>query len=151
MTASIATPRLSTHPLGGRRRFLTAPIVERTDLASPRRSDQHGPATRRCTERVYLRRRVVLGLVLVAMAVALIASIGSITTAVAGKDDVSPLVAGERQSYVVQPGDTLWSIAGELAPNADRRAAVHALNEVSGGASLQPGQRLYLPGSLSNG
>ncbi|MCH7790366.1 MAG: LysM peptidoglycan-binding domain-containing protein [Acidobacteria bacterium] len=151
MTASIATPYRSTNPLGDRRSTATAPIRRRTDLAFPRTSDHQGPATRRHTEIVYLRRRVVLGLVLAVVAVGLFVSIATISTAGADRTDGSPVFAGEPASYIVQPGDSLWSIAEELAPNADRRAVVDALADVSGGASLQPGQRIYLPGSLSGG
>lgn len=46
--------------------------------------------------------------------------------------------------YVVQPGDTLWSIAITLAPDADPRQLVHRLTQQAGGAALQVGQRLNL-------
>jgi len=52
--------------------------------------------------------------------------------------------------YVVQPGDTLWSIARSLAPAGDVRAEVDQLEALNGSASLQAGQRLVLaptPGS----
>ena len=52
--------------------------------------------------------------------------------------------------YVVQPGDTLWSIARELAPTGDIRAEVDRLQHLNGTAALQAGQRLQLtapPGS----
>jgi hypothetical protein len=58
--------------------------------------------------------------------------------------DVTPrgLVAG--QEYVVQPGDTLWSIATEIAPDRDPRAVVDALREANGGPKLEVGDRLIL-------
>jgi Tfp pilus assembly protein FimV len=46
--------------------------------------------------------------------------------------------------YVVQPGDTLWSIAARLAPDDDPRAVVDALRAANGGADLQVGDRLDL-------
>jgi LysM repeat protein len=52
--------------------------------------------------------------------------------------------------YVVQPGDTLWSIARELTPTGDIRAEVDRLQDLNGTAALQVGQRLRLtapPGS----
>ena len=52
------------------------------------------------------------------------------------------LVAG--QEYVVQPGDTLWSIASEIAPDRDPRAVVDALREANGGPDLEVGDRLIL-------
>jgi Tfp pilus assembly protein FimV len=52
-------------------------------------------------------------------------------------------VAGE--VYVVQPGDTLWSIAAEIAPDRDPRAVVDALREANGGgAALEVGRRLTI-------
>jgi hypothetical protein len=51
-------------------------------------------------------------------------------------------------SYVtVAPGETLWSIAGEVAPNADRRdtvARILELNALSSSA-VRAGQRLAVP------
>ena len=49
--------------------------------------------------------------------------------------------------YVVEPGDTLWSIAREHYPDADPRAAVYAirqLNDVDPGR-LRPGDVLMMP------
>lgn len=52
-------------------------------------------------------------------------------------------VAG--QVYVVRPGDTLWSIAAEIAPDRDPRVVVDALREANGGgAALEVGQRLTI-------
>lgn len=51
-------------------------------------------------------------------------------------------VAGQR--YVVQPGDTLWSIATEIAPDDDPRAVVDALREANGGPELEVGDELIL-------
>jgi hypothetical protein len=48
--------------------------------------------------------------------------------------------------YVVEPGDTLWSIAVHIAPDQDPRPIVHRLAERSGGTALRPGQRLSLAG-----
>jgi Tfp pilus assembly protein FimV len=51
-----------------------------------------------------------------------------------------------RVHYVVQPGDTLWSIARQVAPDRDPRPVVDALveaNDLRGG--LQAGQELSVP------
>jgi hypothetical protein len=45
----------------------------------------------------------------------------------------------------VQPGDTLWSIAAQVAPDADRREVVGQLADAAGGSELVPGQRIELP------
>jgi Tfp pilus assembly protein FimV len=52
-------------------------------------------------------------------------------------------VAG--QHHVVRPGDTLWTIATQLAPDADPRPVVDALREANGGPVLEVGSRLTLP------
>jgi LysM repeat protein len=48
--------------------------------------------------------------------------------------------------HVVQPGDTLWSIAATVAPGSDPRPIVDELARRSGGTGLQPGQRIALEG-----
>ena len=53
--------------------------------------------------------------------------------------------------YVVQPGDTLWTIAGHLAPAVGTARAVAALSDSAGGASLVPGQRIIVPERLRRG
>ena len=47
-------------------------------------------------------------------------------------------------TYVVEPGDTVWSIAAALAPDADPRPLVDEIVDANGGASLDVGQRLEL-------
>ena len=46
--------------------------------------------------------------------------------------------------YVVQPGDTLWSIAAQIAPDDDPRVVVDALRAANGRVDLQVGTRLDL-------
>jgi hypothetical protein len=57
--------------------------------------------------------------------------------------DVGPLSA-TGDEYVVQPGDTLWSIALQIAPDSDPRAVVDRLRELNGGPALEVGDRLDL-------
>jgi len=56
--------------------------------------------------------------------------------------------AADALNYVVQPGDTLWSIALTLSPGDDPRPLVHVLDDIAGGALLAPGQRLVIPDYL---
>ena len=49
-----------------------------------------------------------------------------------------------RAVYVVQPGDTIWSIAHDLDPSGDTRATVDRIVALNGSAALEPGQRLRL-------
>jgi LysM repeat protein len=53
----------------------------------------------------------------------------------------SPLAG---QTYVVKPGDTLWSIAAAIAPDSDPRPVVDALRDANGGPQLQVGERLII-------
>jgi LysM repeat protein len=46
--------------------------------------------------------------------------------------------------YVVQPGDTYWTIARRLQPTGDVRVLVDRLSGDHGGAPLQPGEQLVL-------
>jgi Tfp pilus assembly protein FimV len=92
--------------------------------------------------RVRRRRLVVLvaGVVL-AFSLAGAAQLVSGLASVEESPRPEPISGGE---YVVQPGDTLWSIAARLAPDDDPRAVVDALRAANGGADLQVGDRLDL-------
>jgi hypothetical protein len=54
--------------------------------------------------------------------------------------------AGPPRAYVVEPGDSLWSIAAEQYAG-DPREGVWKLQKQNGlaGATIRPGQRLFLP------
>lgn len=51
------------------------------------------------------------------------------------------------QTVVVQPGQTLWSIAREVGSDRDIRSLIHDIEELNGLSSgfLQAGQRLVVP------
>jgi LysM domain len=88
---------------------------------------------------------VVAVLLAVALAVQVIGWIADVDSSPSPEPlDGSPrgLVAG--REYIVQPGDTLWSIASEIAPDRDPREVVDALREANGGPELEVGDRLTL-------
>lgn len=90
--------------------------------------------------RVFLvRRLVVASLLLLGVAVA------AEVLAPGGPGDAAPVAD---TTYVVHPGDTLWSVAEQLAPRSDPRVVVDQLAELNGGADLRVGQVLRLPASL---
>jgi len=87
------------------------------------------------------RRRLVA--IAVALGVAGVLS-GQVANAVAVGGSGS---AGPTRTYVVRPGDTLWSIARSSSPSADPRlvvSAIRAINRVDP-AALVPGQQLSIP------
>ena len=101
---------------------------------------------------VYRRRRLVALAVAVATVVALVLLA---TAAVARFAGGAPSAAGGPSSavastatptVVVQPGDTLWSIAEEVAPGTDARIVVDQLIQLNGGRPIVPGQELVVPG-----
>jgi hypothetical protein len=103
---------------------------------------------------VYHRRRI--GAVLAAVtlvAVGYLAVTGLLTVVGAGATPTHrpSVAAGGPASavsryYVVQPGDTLWSIARSLHPSGDIRPVVDRLEARAGGATLEAGQRLRVDG-----
>jgi LysM repeat protein len=92
------------------------------------------------------RRRALLGTVaaglLVALALPWSGTGGSLATP-------GPAQAGEavvaHEPYVVQPGDTLWSIAARLDPTGDPRPVVAELAAQVGGDNVVPGEQLVVP------
>jgi hypothetical protein len=109
----------------------------------------------RLPARTYRRRQavaagLVVGLVLLAWAA--LGMLGGGTLPVSERPSSSPAAApaaaGSRASgavYVVQPGDTFWSIARRAKPNADPRPLVDRLVAAHGGSTLHVGERIPIP------
>lgn len=120
-------------------------------------------ARRRLTPAVYRRRR--LGLAVLVLGVLLAAGEargslggGPLTTPGADSGAPQPLVvrpvsrithvrtAHVPITYVVAPGDTLWSIARRAQPTGDIRPLVDAMAAQRRGRPLQVGERIEVPG-----
>jgi nucleoid-associated protein YgaU len=100
---------------------------------------------RRPRARVRLTRRARrFGLVL---ALAAGVALGSWLAPLVGAGSGSDLRLAGVTSVVVQPGDTLWSIASPVAGDRDVRATVAQIRRLNGlsSARLVPGQTLQLP------
>lgn len=102
---------------------------------------------------VYRRRRLAFGagaaVLLLCTSLALGAFARWLVTdpvAQAGTPSGTPVAA-----RTVQPGETLWSLAAELRPQDDRRAAVDRLARLNGGPELRAGATLYVPSSWLHG
>jgi nucleoid-associated protein YgaU len=98
------------------------------------------------TAGVYRRRRIGAAVVVTSLVIALVIGVHGLLASFGG----GPLTASERPGdaaavYVVQPGDTFWSIATRLRPGDDPRPLVAELVAAHGSPTLQAGERLRLP------
>ena len=113
--------------------------------------------SRLAQQAVYRRRRLAVGLVVtLVVAAILLASAaaariaGGAPSAAGGQSPTSAVASSAAgvaapPTIVVQPGDTLWSIAAEVAPEADVRITVDQLVTLNGGSPIVVGQELALP------
>ncbi|MHA7263382.1 LysM peptidoglycan-binding domain-containing protein [Arthrobacter sp. TMN-37] len=96
--------------------------------------------------RLTRRGRVLLvGVPLVLLAASLVLLAASMTApAKAGSDTAQP---ADTVSVNVAPGETLWSLAGEFAPDRDPRDVVSEIVELNGlgSSTVQAGQIVALP------
>jgi LysM repeat protein len=148
-TLTVSAPVVA--PLRTRRRATV------TSLPSDRRGPWHAPSSTMPNPSVGARRtqsavghgalrltrrgRLVILLLLV--------SIGAVLSlAVTSSGAASSTAQQVPVQYVtVAPGDTLWSIAGEVAPSTDRRDTVAEIVELNAldGSTVQAGQRIAVP------
>lgn len=100
------------------------------------------PAPVRRPVRLTRRGRLALGLVTAFLAVLALAAISP-------QADAADVASGApaTASVVVQPGDTVWSIARALAPGADPRDLVGRIRDLNGltDAMVVAGQVLVVP------
>lgn len=107
----------------------------------PRPADRRPPL--RLTQRGRrLVRTLVVALTLVVVLVVLSVGLGAASSA----SDSAARPATQR--VVVQPGQTLWSLASTALPDLDPRLAVSRVADLNGltpGSQVVPGQALLLP------
>jgi len=92
----------------------------------------------------YRIRRVVAGTILTiigALVWTVLAHVAGLNNDIVGAD-ISP--NAPQEIYVVQSGDTLWSIAMTFDADGDPRDTIDQLAELNGGSNLYIGQRLIL-------
>lgn len=112
----------------------TPPVRTGPDVSQRRRA--------RASARVR-RRRVLMGLVVAGALALLLLPVSAL-----GGQPVAArpaAVATGGSTYVVQPGDTLWSIAARADRNGDPRALVRELASETGSEYVYPGERIALP------
>ncbi len=99
-----------------------------------------------------LGRRINYLLVAGALVFALVLTVrvaqGSATESLPEESSEAASDDSSSSSYVVQPGDTLWGLATEIAPNEDPRPVVDQLIELNGSAAISVGQELTLPAGV---
>lgn len=119
----------------GRRASADVPTVRRVAVAAPAARGAARPL------RLTRRGRLLITTLLFAVGVAVTSFSGAVSLAGTHSEHV-PV-----RYVTVAPGDTLWSIAGEAAPGADRRDTVHRIVELNalGGPELTVGQRVAVP------
>jgi nucleoid-associated protein YgaU len=114
---------------------MTAPRFDRVPALRAAPTGSHVRLTR--------RGQWVALMLLAAMAFTVLSLIGPRSSAVPGNARLEPV-----QTIQVQPGQTLWDIARQVAPDQDPRAVVDAivdLNALTDPGTLQVGQRLGVP------
>jgi hypothetical protein len=120
----------------------------RDGWGEPRTTPEPRPALRlvdsgcRRPDAAVLRRRRVAAALVLGLLVAVALGVGSLLL-------TRPAVAGSlpsgRQTHLVQPGETYWSIAADLPHDGDLRIAVDQLIDANGARPLVAGDRIELP------
>lgn len=114
------------------------------DLGEEDLAPVHTRASQRRRASVAVRRRRTLLAIMALLLVALALPLGG--TGGHSHPAGSALAEnGRPASYVVQPGDTLWSIAQRVAPGGDPRPLVAELASKIGSDRVVPGERITLP------
>ena len=100
--------------------------------------------------RLRLTRRgriVLIGLPLVLLAALILSLAGLLNSPAKAADNASGLTVTPAVSVTVQPGESLWAIAGKVDPDRDPRdviADIVQLNDLQAG-KVMPGQQLFVP------
>ena len=116
-----------------------------------RRTPQRGAQAARLDAAVYHRRRTMAVIVAIAIVWVVLGAGSALVERVTGSPGLASAGADvENIDYIVQPGDTVWGIAAELAPEGtDVRLMVDAVRESVGGVHLSVGQLVSVPQSAS--
>jgi nucleoid-associated protein YgaU len=137
-----ARPSRDRHPAGLRLPHATSTLAA---ARAARAGHPAGSASRAAEQPVRLTRRG--RLVITAIATLAVAGLLTVLGArLGGGDPAPPPSSAAPAAVVVQPGDTLWSIARRVAPDRDTRQVVddlRRLNELSS-TDLDVGQRLLV-------
>ena len=112
-------PTRPYHPVGAHRR------------THPRRA-------RRPARAVIRRRRLMVAFA----GLGLVLTVARAAAALEGSSPVAPGRPPHVRTVVVQPGDSLWSVARRLVPGSDPREVVDAIVEARGSSIVTPGETI---------
>lgn len=123
------------------------PETVRPETARPETAQARPVRTR---VRLTRRGRIVVATLITAgvMLVAALAWLaGTARAEAAGRGSPASAVYHSMRPVVVQPGESLWTIATQADPAGDPRAVMQEIIDINAlnGTSVQPGQRLWLP------
>jgi hypothetical protein len=122
----------------------TKPAVRRVPRHRPPTRQRVAGAPRVLTRAACAPRRPRLSLVWVlavaSVACAAVVGLGALS------NSVGPTVPSETTVVRVKPGETLWDVAGRMAPHSNTDAVVERIQELNGiDGAVEPGQPLTVP------
>ncbi|MDT4989562.1 MAG: hypothetical protein QOI74_3656 [Micromonosporaceae bacterium] len=128
----VRTPPIRTLPVG------TPPVRARVGGAPVGRGSS-GPAWSARPVRLTRRGRLVV--------VAALLAVATVPVALAAGRGEAAGPAGPVPTIVVQPGDTLWSVAARTGPGRDRFRVIDEIRRLNAirDYTVHPGQRLIVP------
>ena len=126
--------------------FILNAVTPNSDCSTitPDGSPFNAPTSVQYPKRRYEIRRLVAGFILSiigALVWTVLAHVAGLNNDIVGAD-ISP--NAPQEIYVVQSGDTLWSIAMTFDADGDPRDTIDRLAELNGGSNLYIGQKLVL-------
>lgn len=94
-------------------------------------------------------RRTLLAAASIPLAAGIAFGVLSGGSAIASNEATAPAVF---ETITVVPGDSLWSIASKVAPNADPRVVIEEISDLNmlDGATLQVGDELAIPAQYAD-
>ncbi len=98
----------------------------------------HPRPARRPARVVFRRRRLCAALA----GLGLVLTVARAGAALEGSSLASPERRPHVRTVVVAPGDSLWSLAGRLAPQRDPRSVVDAIADARGTSTVSPGETI---------
>lgn len=116
-------------------------------LSQPEKQQPEPPAPLPPLRLTRRGRIVLIGIPLVLLAALLISLAGFFNSPAKASDSAADLTTTSTVTVTVQPGESLWGIAADVAPERDARdvvADIVQLNNLPAGA-VYPGQQLFVP------